>query len=414
MKKQIIFFGNGPCLNRGCEAILRGTHKIIEQAFGKDDCLYKDFHVTQEKWLDTDSKDSAEITLPNLSMTQFPVGKAPKKYSAKWLRGYICRKVLGKKYHQEFSYELEDDLLRASKKSDAVLFLGGDNLTLDYGWPEHYVKLIKKIMDQGSKFIIWGASVGPFDSDPAYEKRMKPILGKMPLIVTRESHSTKYLKSIGIEQNVCQAADPAFTMTPTEFELPANIDSALTAGAIGINLSPLIGNYYSNAENWFDTSVDIIQGIAEKTDQPILLIPHVLTHSNDYLFLEKVANKIFSDNVLLVKPYHATKIKWIISRLQIFVGARTHSTIAALSSCVPTLSIGYSTKANGINYDIFGHTEWVLPSSEATKENVINKTMELNRNKEQIKKYLENMMPEYKNTAFAAGKALRKVINTEN
>ena len=47
------------------------------------------------------------------------------------------------------------------------------------------------------------------------------------------------------------------------------------------------------------------------------------------------------------------------------MGARTHSTIAAYSSGVPTLVIGYSVKSRGIATDLFGTTEgYVLPVQE--------------------------------------------------
>lgn len=44
------------------------------------------------------------------------------------------------------------------------------------------------------------------------------------------------------------------------------------------------------------------------------------------------------------------------------MGGRTHSTIAAYSSGVPTLVMGYSVKARGIARDLFGTEEgYVLP-----------------------------------------------------
>ena len=48
------------------------------------------------------------------------------------------------------------------------------------------------------------------------------------------------------------------------------------------------------------------------------------------------------------------ELKGFIARCRFFVGARTHATIAAYSSCIPTFSVGYSIKAKGIAQDIFG------------------------------------------------------------
>jgi colanic acid/amylovoran biosynthesis protein len=67
----------------------------------------------------------------------------------------------------------------------------------------------------------------------------------------------------------------------------------------------------------------------------------------------------------LVSPeYNAAETKWIISQMALFAGARTHSTIAALSSGVPTLSFAYSIKAQGINRDIFGHTNYCMEPTD--------------------------------------------------
>ena len=40
-----------------------------------------------------------------------------------------------------------------------------------------------------------------------------------------------------------------------------------------------------------------------------------------------------------------------------FAGSRTHFSAVALSSSMTTLSFGYSTKAQGINRDIFSHAD---------------------------------------------------------
>ena len=56
-----------------------------------------------------------------------------------------------------------------------------------------------------------------------------------------------------------------------------------------------------------------------------------------------------------------------------FIGARTHATIAAYSPR-PTLVVGYSIKARGIAKDLFGTDEgYVLPvQALAQKEDLVN------------------------------------------
>ncbi len=42
------------------------------------------------------------------------------------------------------------------------------------------------------------------------------------------------------------------------------------------------------------------------------------------------------------------ELKWVLSRLSWFAGARMHATIGAFSSGTPTLAFGYSDKAAGV------------------------------------------------------------------
>ena len=80
-----------------------------------------------------------------------------------------------------------------------------------------------------------------------------------------------------------------------------------------------------------------------------------------------------------------------------FVGARTHATIAAYSTCVPTLVIGYSVKSRGIAKDIFGTDEGlVIPVSEIDcTEKPIKDYEKFLSKKEVYRKHLEKFMPDY-------------------
>ena len=76
------------------------------------------------------------------------------------------------------------------------------------------------------------------------------------------------------------------------------------------------------------------------------------------------------EKIFVIPPiYNAPETKWIISKMKFFAGARTHSTIAALSSYVPTLSFAYSIKAKGINKDIFGHEDLLYEPGKIKSKN---------------------------------------------
>lgn len=71
---------------------------------------------------------------------------------------------------------------------------------------------------------------------------------------------------------------------------------------------------------------------------------------------------------ILSSDLNAAQLKHSISRCRFFIGARTHATIAAISQGVPTISIAYSVKAIGINRDLFGDLDVVLPTPKVAFE----------------------------------------------
>ena len=111
---------------------------------------------------------------------------------------------------------------------------------------------------------------------------------------------------------------------------------------------------------------------------------------------------------VLGSDYNCRQLKWIISHLTAFVGARTHATIAALSSGVPTLSIGYSMKARGINQDLFGHTDWVEPVEHMTGDSLAVRLESLLAVGDQVRQHLVDTMPDYQKKARQATHYLRE------
>ena len=96
-----------------------------------------------------------------------------------------------------------------------------------------------------------------------------------------------------------------------------------------------------------------------------------------------------------------------------FVGARTHATIAAYSTGVPTLSIGYSVKARGIARDLFGGEEGMTVSIKdiSGTEVLVEAYKKIYSRREELKERLLRIMPEYKKKALVSGEALKRLMD---
>jgi polysaccharide pyruvyl transferase WcaK-like protein len=399
-----ILAGNGPYENRGCEAITRGTVKILRNYF--PDPSFLCISYPQDTDFNRQCREEKDPAITHKKMhTECYFG-----------RKSLIQKIIYKFDKREKKYKLYDEMLPYLDNALAVLSLGGDNYSLDYGKPILFTDLDDVVLERKRPLILWGASVGPFDSLPEYEQYMIDHLGKITGIFARESVTVDYLTKNRVTENVHRVADPAFLMDPIK---PRDDEKTLTINkdAIGINLSPLMAKYVTGGDlpQWERIAAKIISTIAKNTHRPMYLVPHVtIPLSNDFTFLEKVWNLMDSQikrEITLIPPdYNASETKWIISQMSLFAGARTHATIAALSSYIPTLSFAYSIKAKGINRDIFGNEMYCLNKDQLTSEIVTLRIESMLADTDDIKKELKEKIPFIQKSAMNAGKYLKELL----
>jgi len=407
-KLLFILVGNAGYYNRGCEAITRGTVRILREFFSDPSFLVVSHYGGNQQF----ERDCVEEV--DASITHKRMRTVNKKFDLLW----FTRQTLKVICPNAIKHIMYKDVKPYLDEAKAVLSVGGDNYSLDYGrLPKICTDLDDLVIARGKPLVIWAASVGPFDRNPRYERYMMNHLRKVH-ILARETATIEYLARHQLTENVYRVADPAFLMEPVQpMEEKGRVD--VEHGAIGLNLSPLMGRFLGdgNRENWIRISGDIISKILGKTDGKIYLIPHVTGNpaNDDYLFLKNVVSRISHrkerDRIVLIGPvFNASETKWIISKMTVFAGARMHSTIAALSSCVPTLLLAYSMKAEGVSKDIYKHMDYCISSRELVPDIVAEKVVDLLQKSTDIRKHLERQMPEIRDLAMNSGRILKKIL----
>lgn len=372
---NFLFMGNGGTENRGCEAILLSTVALLEKQFPGSRYInssYRDPRVNNTDYLQ----------IKNLKHRVHPEAK-----SLGMLPWQFCKRVL----KHEYVFE------RFINQCDYVFALGGDNYTLDYNNPEAYFRANELVHKCNKPLVMWGCSVGPFTDRPEFEKYAARELKKVHRIVVRETLTQAYLDSVGVKDNVILRPDPAFFLEPKSCVLASDIEKLLSQGCIGLNLSPLLGRY--RGDDWQKVAREWLETLLNTIDLPVLLIPHVMQeNNNDFTFLKTLQQGVSCPERVGLLPgeLSSREYKYLISRLKAFIGARTHSTIAAFSSAVPTFSVGYSLKARGINQDLFGHQEFVVDHLNLTGEILAGKVKELLENGQQMREGLGKKLNEYK------------------
>jgi colanic acid/amylovoran biosynthesis protein len=107
---------------------------------------------------------------------------------------------------------------------------------------------------------------------------------------------------------------------------------------------------------------------------------------------------------------NAPQLKHVLSRCQYFIGARTHATIGALSSQVPTVSIAYSIKAKGLNRDLFGDERLVLETPSVSHRTLSEYLAKLQAQDGPLRGFLAQRIPEWKLRAKGSAARLAEAL----
>lgn len=398
MIKELMFMGNGDYRNKGCEAITRGTVEILNNAM--PNASFVDSYFLYDEVVDIEGLHTAMLTAPV---------EWPKKWSFWWWCLQIAIKV---------SLKLTGEILYGKSKKyvkncSAVLSLGGDNYSLDYGIPKRFISMSYFIKKRNTPFVIWGASIGPFSGAPTFEKKLIENLRKyVDLIFVREEDSYNYLVEKGLKSKAYLMADPAFVMQPEKCS-SEQIGFLLPKTFISVNFSPLMAKYVTNGNisEWKNICRDAVDQLIKNYNLPIVLVPHVF---EDIEFMKETLSSFIKNNSninIVDFKINAAQMKWIISKSKINIAARTHATIASFSTCVPTLSLGYSIKAIGLNKLIFGNLDYLLYGEEISANNILDKVSLIIDNEEKIRKTLAEKNVDMKMKAQNAGFILSKYLS---
>ena len=295
----------------------------------------------------------------------------------------------------------------AKAKGDLFLSIGGDIYCYDSYAVLDYLNIE---LNKTSKTALIGCSITP--ERIKQDKNLRADLQRYSLIIARESITYKALIENGINKNTHLFPDPAFALDTQETPLPNNF---IIGNTVGINISPLIQRLEKGKNLAYKNIQELIKYILSNTNMNICLIAHVIWDSNNDLEPLASLYKEFKNTgriSLVGQTQNCCELKYIISKCRFLIAARTHASIAAYSTQVPTLVIGYSVKAKGIAKDIFGKYEgYVMPVQELKDEKEILTAFKTLQDKEQdIRAHYSKFMPEYVKQSYKIKEEIIKLL----
>ena len=398
---HFLFVGNGQYANRGCEAIAKSSIRIIREFFPGVP-VYNGNELG-----DYDQRDETEPDVQHI-------------YCPCYLRDRRIRlsHLVFRKTGAVVDPTIAGGVVRRlALDCRAIISMGGDLYGLSHG-PEilmQYVLVGEAALKAGKPFVIWGATIGNLDADRRVKELALRHFRRCPLILVRDRSSLDYLGRNGVSDNVRLVADPAFTLEPQEPRIPLSNTEPLEE-TIGFNLAASYGRIgnLGDYRDMIELGADCVESLIRETGRPVMLIPHIVaypetTYGNDTLFLSLVRECLAARRVdvsLLPSCLRSWEIKWVLGRLHAYVGSRWHSTVGALSSATPTVSIGFSEKAPALNELLLGHTRFALDCRELTPERLTGLVSELLSEHDVVASSLRAVLPEIKALARSAGEHL--------
>ncbi len=334
MKKIGILGCSNNSINMGCVALHHSLLLLLEKISVEID---EDFHyyIFDVNYLDSESLSvSHELRIPldllhYYSMPCEVVADSVKDHLRRCKHYFSNRKM--------YSIISECDLV--------IDLTQGDSFSDIYGEERFFQWTIvkDKIERMGVPLVLGPQTYGPFIGENV-RRYAKRVIENAALVISRDVSSAAHVKEF-CSKEISIGTDLAFGLPYVKNEITSR-----GKVKIGINPSGLLSSIKNDnsAMDHSKLTVDydfyireLIRLLLNKGDYEVHLVPHVGNEAIDcFGGIEGVCY-----HEAFTSPIDA---KNVISSMDIFVGARMHSTIAAFSSGVSTIPTAYSMKFSGV------------------------------------------------------------------
>ena len=319
---------------------------------------------------------------------------------------------------------LANSCLRHIHEADfAASIAGGDSFSDFYGLGRLLYVALPQILVllSGRKLVLLPQTVGPFRRNLA-KAIARYILARAELVYSRDftgQHTVREL--LGRNYNPTKVRfcyDVAFAVAA---RLPKNegfvgmrVQGPNDSPLVGLNVSGLMvaGGYTRN--NTFALRIDyetlihtLITFFVESKQARVLLVPHVLGAEedveSDLVASERICEVFklkYGGSIGLVRGFDdPSELKYIIGGCDFFIGSRMHACIAALSQCVPAVSIAYSDKFIGV-METLGIASLVTDARRMSRQEILASIDRAYADRDLVRRQLEAKIPEVRQTVL--------------
>lgn len=259
------------------------------------------------------------------------------------------------------------------------------------------------------------------------------VLNNVDLITVRDRESFLYLKRfVWNKARIHLTGDPAILLPPVDPEKvksilrEENIDknngllvgAALTRGV----LSKAFQGHTSPATRYKKAISEIARlfdRLIENFQATIVFIPHCIEpykHRDDRLIAKEIYNIMKNKhNVrVLIKEYTPEELKGLMAQFNLFISARVHSVIGALSMGVPsyTLTSASDRRAYGLIGKMLKQEEWIYNVENLDADRLFERMTDLLSASDKIRENLPSIIKSAKEKTLLNGRLLKALLDS--
>lgn len=341
--KNFVFYTHINSGNRGCEAIVRSTIPLISTARDSITIITEDYALDAKCGLEEIATLQPTRTISGIKGIVSILPRALTKTGIKKNASIMYR--YGK-------------AIRTIDKDAIAISTGGDLYCYpDYQWLSY---LSDEVNKRKSTNVLWGCTV---DMNKCRSELVE-ALNKYDVITVRDYLTYEQMKKNNINAHIEYFPDTAFLLNKKEWDFS---EYTTDREFIGINIS----NFVASNSSFMRAIKKFIDYCLKATSFSIVLVPHVFWgQQNDIVEAEKIKQMfLHEDRVRVVKKFlNCCELKYLISKCSYYMGARTHTMIAAYSSLVPSIAFGYSIKSKSIANDIGVDEKFIIDTKQEVDE----------------------------------------------
>lgn len=350
--------------NYGVRVLLSSASDAITRAFPRARLYALDYGPRPELWRERSPRGPRAIPLVNLRFSWRI--HLPNNVFRLLMLVLLTRLLPASVRHRIWD---NNPWLRRARSADAHFSIaGGDSFSDIYGLRRFlYVTLPQLlVLFMGRPLVQLPQTYGPFRSSLA-RAVARFILRRSAYVFSRDEQGVRTIKGLLGEAapGVHVVPDLGLAMEPSPTPLDPDFSSA-SAGAlplVGFNVSSLLymGGYdranMFGLRDAFPALVDtILHELTRDSRVNVVLVPHVCGDAESVEDETRLCRRIADEYrqkhgrtlLCLDGALDHRQIKHAIGRCDMFLGARMHACIAAVSQAVPSVCLAYSGKFEGV------------------------------------------------------------------